>query len=391
MKTKVLVAEDSQTIQKVIKLTLSSEPFEIFECNNEESLFSKIQVSQPEIVILDFNLSSSITGYDLCRSIVQRNNRIRVFMLFGTFDTIDQEKLAEVGCSYSIVKPFDGTKFINTCRMILEDLNFEDNHNTQTVDIDKTSEIPSELPSVIVSHQASLTEEDDLSDNLWEIDSPDHEDETESDVGKSDHNHLESLYTESESKALKDDLEDWNLPLPPKLDNHDIDDDFNIIPDKIEVESSNSSKTVLPKDVDLEYPDDIEFELTEAKNMVAENPKNSDFDFELPVKENNFLEIDDEIDQVLSSSPSQKVSSIDEVSNMDEVVSKLMAHPTFLTFIEESVQKSITKLIDEKLTQKVNEGFNTAVDKIAWDVIPDLAENLIQNELKKITSSVLDN
>jgi hypothetical protein len=33
--------------------------------------------------------------------------------------------------------------------------------------------------------------------------------------------------------------------------------------------------------------------------------------------------------------------------------------------------------------------FASKIEKIAWDMIPDLAENLIKSELKKISNKVL--
>jgi PleD family two-component response regulator len=69
MNHKVLLADDSLTIQKVIKITLAQQPYDITECSTEEELFHKIADVQPKIVFLDFNLSEKYTGYELTTKI----------------------------------------------------------------------------------------------------------------------------------------------------------------------------------------------------------------------------------------------------------------------------------------------------------------------------------
>ena len=43
MTSKILVADDSLTIQKVIRITLANFSYEITECLSEESLWEKIE------------------------------------------------------------------------------------------------------------------------------------------------------------------------------------------------------------------------------------------------------------------------------------------------------------------------------------------------------------
>ena len=69
MEHKVLIADDSLTIQKVIKITLSNEPFVLSDCTDADELVSSVEEFKPAIVLLDFNLSENKTGYDLCKEI----------------------------------------------------------------------------------------------------------------------------------------------------------------------------------------------------------------------------------------------------------------------------------------------------------------------------------
>jgi DNA-binding response OmpR family regulator len=124
MKPRIIIADDSQTIQKVIKITLASEDFELVECLTDDSLLGLVQENNPSLVLLDFNLSENKTGYDLAKEI-KAICQPKIMMLYGTFDTIDETLLEETGVNSHIVKPFDGNKFINSCRQLISDSELE--------------------------------------------------------------------------------------------------------------------------------------------------------------------------------------------------------------------------------------------------------------------------
>jgi hypothetical protein len=42
-------------------------------------------------------------------------------MLYGTFDTVDDDKLQDLGAD-QIIKPFDGNKFIKLCHKLTSDV-----------------------------------------------------------------------------------------------------------------------------------------------------------------------------------------------------------------------------------------------------------------------------
>lgn len=120
MNHKVLLADDSLTIQKVIKITLANQPFDIVDCSSDDELFKKLTDVKPEIVFLDFNLSEKYTGYELTSKIRELVPSARVLLLLGTFDTIDDAAMEKCGASDKIVKPFDSNKFIAICKRLVD-------------------------------------------------------------------------------------------------------------------------------------------------------------------------------------------------------------------------------------------------------------------------------
>ena len=54
---------------------------------------------------------------------------------------------------------------------------------------------------------------------------------------------------------------------------------------------------------------------------------------------------------------------------------------------EEIINELIARLTP-MIEEKVKEFCSTEVEKVAWEVIPDLAENLITKEIKEISESI---
>ena len=70
MKSKVLVADDSPTIQKVIDITLANEPCELDQALSVEQLFEQLDANHYNLVLLDFCLSEEMNGFDLAQKMV---------------------------------------------------------------------------------------------------------------------------------------------------------------------------------------------------------------------------------------------------------------------------------------------------------------------------------
>ena len=126
MTKKILVADDSSTIQKVISITLSEEPFEIDECLNTNELFDYINEETYSLILLDINLSEEKTGYDLTKEILRKSPESKVMLLLGTFDTISDSQFAESGAHEKMIKPFDSKKFVQSCRSLIGEYDEEE-------------------------------------------------------------------------------------------------------------------------------------------------------------------------------------------------------------------------------------------------------------------------
>jgi DNA-binding response OmpR family regulator len=114
MAKRLLLADDSITIQKVVELVLAEEDFEIKSVSNGEDALTVIDAFRPDIVLADIEMPK-VNGYQLCEKIKQNPNMasVPVILLAGAFEPIDEELARQVGADDSVVKPFESQELIS--------------------------------------------------------------------------------------------------------------------------------------------------------------------------------------------------------------------------------------------------------------------------------------
>lgn len=114
MTIKLLLADDSITIQKLVELIVTDEGFEIKATNNGEEALAAITSFQPDIVLADTEMPK-INGYQLCEKIKQDPimHHIPVILLTGAFEPINDELVKQVQADDVIIKPFQPQELIS--------------------------------------------------------------------------------------------------------------------------------------------------------------------------------------------------------------------------------------------------------------------------------------
>ena len=120
MTHKLLLADDSITIQKVVELILAEEEFEIKSAGNGEEALAMIPSFNPDIVLADIEMPK-MNGYQLCEKIKQSpsTSAIPVILLTGAFEPIDEELAKHVQADDFIVKPFESQELISKINAVL--------------------------------------------------------------------------------------------------------------------------------------------------------------------------------------------------------------------------------------------------------------------------------
>ena len=108
---KLLLADDSVTIQKVIDLTFGDEGIEVTTVSNGEQAISMLEELEPDIVLADIFMPGR-SGYEVCEHI-KRDERFRhipVVLLVGSFEPFDEAEARRVGADDYLTKPFQSIR-----------------------------------------------------------------------------------------------------------------------------------------------------------------------------------------------------------------------------------------------------------------------------------------
>jgi len=113
MAKKILLADDSITIQKVVELTFSEGDYEVHCVGNGALAIRKIDEIVPDIALVDVMMPQR-NGYEVCSHIKQDPKLawIPVLLLTGTFEPFDPRRAEQAGANGHITKPFESRALV---------------------------------------------------------------------------------------------------------------------------------------------------------------------------------------------------------------------------------------------------------------------------------------
>ena len=108
---KLLLADDSAAVQKVIELTFADEGMEVFSVGDGQSALDKLEHVTPDVVLADAFMPG-LNGYDLCRSMKEdsRFAQIPVMLLISSFAPLDEAEAQRAGADDIMTKPFQSIR-----------------------------------------------------------------------------------------------------------------------------------------------------------------------------------------------------------------------------------------------------------------------------------------
>ena len=120
MTPKLLLADDSVTIQRVIELTFAEENVEVVAVGDGKEAIDRVQADPPDIVLADIGMPER-DGYEVAEFIKRdpRLAHIPVLLLTGAFEPVDDARARAIGCDGVLVKPFEPQMVISRVRELL--------------------------------------------------------------------------------------------------------------------------------------------------------------------------------------------------------------------------------------------------------------------------------
>lgn len=314
MSYKLLLADDSITIQKVVELILAEEGVEIKTANNGEEALAVINSFRPDIILADVEMPK-LNGYQLCEKIKQdpSTQDIPVILLTGAFEPIDEERAKQVKADDYIVKPFESQELISKINAAIT-----------------VSGVAVEEEGTFEAEAVGL--EESLEEDLWE---------------------LEEMPEPAETEELPE-----------------------------EAFGTGTEELV-----------EFEEELQEEVGTVAEEkPKPVE---EIKIEEETkfagaetILPSHDELKKLFEDAVNERISSFLSSPDIREaLIASLM--PLLKDSVEKILWEVAPDLVERMLKEMLKgslESLSKEVEKVIWETVPDLAETMISKEIERIRS-----
>ena len=120
MPHRLLLADDSVTIQRVIELTFAEEGVEVVSVGDGLEAIERLRTEPFDIVLADVGMPRT-DGFEVAAFVRSQPQLagVAVVLLTGAFDTLDEARVAEVGAAAVLVKPFEPQMVIAKVRDLL--------------------------------------------------------------------------------------------------------------------------------------------------------------------------------------------------------------------------------------------------------------------------------
>jgi CheY-like chemotaxis protein len=118
MSRRILLADDSVTIQKVIELTFMDDDYEVRAVGNGDEAIAMLTALKVDFVIADVHMPGA-SGYEVCRRSKELRSEVPVLLLVGTFEPFDEAQAHDCGANAYLKKPFDSQELLGRVHELL--------------------------------------------------------------------------------------------------------------------------------------------------------------------------------------------------------------------------------------------------------------------------------
>jgi CheY-like chemotaxis protein len=121
MRRKILLADDSPTIQRLVTQTFADGNFEIISVSNGDAAIRKFDEILPSVVLADIYMPGK-NGFEVCAYVKNHpsHGSTPVILLVGAFDAYDEENGKQVGAVASITKPFEPHALVELVQSVID-------------------------------------------------------------------------------------------------------------------------------------------------------------------------------------------------------------------------------------------------------------------------------
>ena len=117
---RLLLADDSVTIQRVIELTFADEGIDVVSVGDGQQAIDRLGTERFDVVLADVGMPG-VDGFAVATYVQSRPElaNLPVVLLTGAFDAVDQQRVAAVRAAGVLAKPFEPQMVIAKVREVL--------------------------------------------------------------------------------------------------------------------------------------------------------------------------------------------------------------------------------------------------------------------------------
>lgn len=121
MGIKLLLADDSITIQKVIGIIFGGEDYSLTVVDNGKAAVEKARELCPDVLLIDA-LMPGMSGYEVCEAVraIPELATKPILILTGSFEPFDEDKAKKCGADDYLAKPFESQQIVNKVKELAE-------------------------------------------------------------------------------------------------------------------------------------------------------------------------------------------------------------------------------------------------------------------------------
>ena len=124
VRRRILVADDSATIQKVIKIAFSRHGYDIVEAGSFiEAITAQTRVTS-DIVIADASLPGAHGPSDFLK--IAQDGSVPLLLLVGSYESVDEDSFRSLGFSHFLKKPFESSDIVSLVDQLIADMGERD-------------------------------------------------------------------------------------------------------------------------------------------------------------------------------------------------------------------------------------------------------------------------
>ena len=355
MSIKILLADDSITIQKVVGIIFGGEEYSLTVVDNGKAAVEKAQEINPDVLLIDA-LMPGMSGYEVCEAVraIPSLATKPIILLTGTFEKFDEEKAKSCGADDSMAKPFESQQIIAKVKEMLE---LGSSRSSAPVSAAETPAVVVEPESVTAPLAPDYAEETIVSD-IWDAFTP-----------------LEEPSAATPSFSAE-------LATAEELD------PFDMSHGESEVAGTAPATVVEPENdsSDSKWIPSAEETFEFAEETIAELPPDV---FDEPMAEINDSTAFGNISFTEPAKPGLEadVFAEPEAPAFSEPPPSPLAESVALAASVTAVAIP-AEVTEDQLRAAIAGASREVIERIVWEVVPDLAEVMIKEAIQKIRQGI---